>query len=66
MAGNHIAAFADEDRVGEAEGADAARDLRHLGVAVGPGIADKGDEPIERPVGDLKVARRFRQRLCWP
>ena len=54
VAGDDVAVLADQDRVGEAERADAAGDLGDLRVAVGAGIARVRHQPLERPVLDAE------------
>ena len=62
MAGDDIAVLADQDRVGEAEGADAAGDLGDLRIAVGAGIAGVGNQPLDRPLLEAEVPSRCRPR----
>ncbi|MFO1183950.1 MAG: hypothetical protein U1E56_04105 [Bauldia sp.] len=52
MTGDDIAVLADPDRVGEADGADAAGDLGDLRLTVGAGIPGVGRQPRQRPVLD--------------
>jgi hypothetical protein len=49
VARNHVAVRANEDRIGESEGPDAAGDLGDLRLAVSAGIARGGEEPLDRP-----------------
>ena len=42
----------DQNRVGEAEFANTARDLFDLLVGVGPGVPGVGDQPVNRPTFD--------------
>ncbi len=53
VAGNDHAVVADQHRVDEAELGDRSRDLRHLLLGMGAGIARVRDQSLERPALDL-------------
>ena len=53
MAGNHHAVVPDKHRVHETELGDRSRDLRHLLLRMGAGIARMRDQPVERPALDV-------------
>ena len=55
MPGDDAACAIDQHRVGPAELPDAGRDLRHLGIGVGAGIARVRDQLAQRPPGDLQI-----------
>jgi hypothetical protein len=48
VARDHVTFRADQNRTRATEGPDARGDLRHLGIAVGAGIARGGEEPPGR------------------
>jgi hypothetical protein len=66
VAGDDHAIIADQHRVHEAELGDRSRDLRHLLIGMGAGIARVRDQSLERP--SLDVLRKFQvhrdTRIC--
>src|SRR6266550_4428059 len=55
MACNDVAALADQNWIREAERTNAAGDLRNLPSTMRPRVARIRDQPIQRPVLDLKT-----------
>ena len=53
VAGNDHAVVADQHRVDETELGDRSRDLRHLLLGMGAGIARMRDQSLERPALDV-------------
>jgi hypothetical protein len=66
MAGYNLGIISDQEWVGESEGPYAAGDLRDLCGTVGSGVARRGDQPVDRPVFDTKVATDPRETPCVP
>jgi len=63
VSSDDIGAFADQNRIGKAEGTNAAGNFRDLGRAVGSRVSGIRNQPIERPVFDLQAIRSgFRYR----
>ena len=58
MARDDAIAPVDQDRVGEAEGPDALRDLPDLLARVGTGVALEGLERVNVTAGDIQAATR--------